>query len=86
MAEAQCAVAVVPERGEPRLRLSPSAVILATWSPKMYHEHNDTPANCFEALSGERAGQFSIRINVRWRLCFTFKDGDAFDVEITDYH
>lgn len=44
------------------------------------------PSNRFEALGGDRAGQFSIRINVRWRLCFTFKDGDAFDVEITDYH
>ena len=44
------------------------------------------PSNRFEALGGDRAGQFSIRINDQWRLCFTFHDGDAFDVEITDYH
>ena len=44
------------------------------------------PSNRFEALSGDRAGQLSIRINDQWRLCFTFNDGDTFDVEITDYH
>ena len=44
------------------------------------------PSNRFEALSGDRAGQLSIRINDQWRLCFTFNDGDAFDVEITDDH
>lgn len=43
-------------------------------------------SNRFEALGGDRAGQFSIRINIQWRICFTFRDGDAFDVEITDYH
>lgn len=44
------------------------------------------PSNRFEALSGDRAGQFSIRINDQWRVCFRFSDGEAFDVEITDYH
>ena len=44
------------------------------------------PSNRFEALGGDRAGQFSIRINDQWRLCFTFIDGDACNVEITDYH
>jgi proteic killer suppression protein len=44
------------------------------------------PSNRFEALGGDRAGQFSIRVNSQWRICFTFRDGDAFDVEITDYH
>jgi proteic killer suppression protein len=44
------------------------------------------PSNRFEALRGERAGQYSIRINDRWRVCFSFRDGDAFDVEIVDYH
>jgi toxin HigB-1 len=43
-------------------------------------------SNRFEALGGDRAGQFSIRINIQWRICFSFLDGDAFDVEITDYH
>jgi proteic killer suppression protein len=44
------------------------------------------PSNRFEALGGDRAGQFSIRINRQWRICFRFQDGDAFDVQITDYH
>ena len=44
------------------------------------------PSNRLEALKGNRAGQHSIRINNQWRVCFRFADGDAFDVEITDYH
>jgi toxin HigB-1 len=44
------------------------------------------PSNRLEALKGNRAGQYSIRINNQWRVCFRFADGDAFDVEITDYH
>jgi proteic killer suppression protein len=44
------------------------------------------PSNRLEALKGDRAGQYSIRINDQWRVCFRFADGDAFDVEITDYH
>lgn len=44
------------------------------------------PSNRLEALSGDRAGQWSIRINSQWRLCFRFEAGDAFDVEIADYH
>jgi proteic killer suppression protein len=44
------------------------------------------PSNRFEALRGDRVGQYSVRINDRWRLCFSFRDGDAFDVEIVDYH
>ena len=44
------------------------------------------PSNRLEALKGDRAGQWSLRINDQWRLCFRFKDGDAFDVEIADYH
>jgi proteic killer suppression protein len=44
------------------------------------------PANRLEALRGERAGQHSIRINRQWRICFVWRNGDAFDVEIVDYH
>ena len=44
------------------------------------------PSNHLEALVGNRAGQWSIRINQQWRLCFRFENGDAFDVEIVDYH
>ncbi len=44
------------------------------------------PSNRLEALSHDRVGQWSIRINDQWRLCFRFEEGDAFDVEIVDYH
>lgn len=44
------------------------------------------PGNRLEALKGDRAGQHSIRINDQWRLCFRWRDGDAYDVEIVDYH
>jgi proteic killer suppression protein len=44
------------------------------------------PANHLEKLSGNRAGQYSIRINDRWRVCFEWQDGDAYKVEIVDYH
>ncbi len=44
------------------------------------------PSNQLEKLLGDREGQWSIRINSQWRICFTFADGHAFDVEIVDYH
>ena len=44
------------------------------------------PGNRLEALKGGRAGQHSIRVNDRCRICFRWKDGDAFEVELTDYH
>lgn len=44
------------------------------------------PSNRFEALGGDRKGQFSIRINDQWRICFNFADGEALNVEIVDYH
>jgi proteic killer suppression protein len=44
------------------------------------------PANRLEALHGKRKGQHSIRINDQWRNCIVWKDGDAHDVEIVDYH
>jgi len=44
------------------------------------------PSNRLEALKGPRKGQWSIRINEQWRVCFRFSRGDAFDVEIVDYH
>ena len=44
------------------------------------------PGNRLEALKGDRKGQHSIRVNNQWRICFRWKDGDALDVEIVDYH
>jgi len=43
-------------------------------------------SNRFEVLRGDRAGQYSIRVNDRWRVCFEWKDGNAYNVEIVDYH
>ncbi len=44
------------------------------------------PSNRLEQLKGDRAGQWSIRLNQQFRLCFVWRGGDAYDVEITDYH
>jgi proteic killer suppression protein len=44
------------------------------------------PANRLEKLKGDREGRYSIRINDQYRICFTWKDGDAYEVEVVDYH
>lgn len=44
------------------------------------------PGNRLEKLSGNREGQYSIRINDQWRICFRWSEGNAYDVEVTDYH
>jgi proteic killer suppression protein len=44
------------------------------------------PGNRLEALKGDRKGQHSIRINDQWRICFRWNDGNAYEVEIVDYH
>lgn len=44
------------------------------------------PGNRLEVLRGDRIGQYSIRINRKWRICFRWHEGNAYDVEITDYH
>ena len=46
----------------------------------------DVRGNRLESLSGNRAGQYSIRINLRWRICFRWSDDGPYDVEIVDYH
>lgn len=47
---------------------------------------NRPPSNRLEALKGDRQGQHSIRINRQWRVCFRWEDGDAYEVEVVDYH
>ena len=44
------------------------------------------PSNRLEALTGDRKGQYSIRVNDQWRLCFVWRHGDAYQVELVDYH
>jgi len=53
---------------------------------RVLQDLNAPPGNRLEALKGGRRGQHSIRINDQWRICFTWKDGDAHDVEFVDYH
>ena len=53
---------------------------------KEIHDLRAVPGNRLELLSGDLNGQYSIRINSQWRICFVWDRGDAFDVEIVDYH
>lgn len=66
------------EQAERRLEILDSA--------RAIHDLMNLPSNRFEALSGDRRGQFSIRVNQQWRVCFEWQDGDALNVEIVDYH
>jgi len=50
------------------------------------NELQSPPGNRLEKLKADRKGQHSIRINQQWRICFKWQEGDAFDVEIVDYH
>ncbi len=49
-------------------------------------ELHEPPGNRLEPLKGGREGQWSLRINGQWRICFTWRNGDAYEVEIVDYH
>jgi proteic killer suppression protein len=60
--------------------------LLYLHSVRMLQDLSQLPGNQLEALKGNRKGQYSIRINEQWRICFKWQDGNAFDVEITDYH
>lgn len=53
---------------------------------KAFDDLRNPPSNRLHALKGDRAGQHSISINGQWRICFVWKDGNAHDVEIVDYH
>ena len=55
-------------------------------SARALDDMRQPPSNHLEALRGDRYGHHSVRINNQWRLCFRFANGDAFDVEIVDYH
>jgi proteic killer suppression protein len=79
-------------RGRTARRLPPS--IQRTAERKLRYLHNARslndlripPANRLEKLVGDRKGQYAIRINDQWRICFMWRDRDAYDVEIADYH
>ena len=79
-------------RGERSRRLPPDIQDTARRKLRMLnnaqnlHDLRVPPNNRLEALTGERSGQHSIRVNDQWRLCFRWQGGHAFDVEIVDYH
>lgn len=52
----------------------------------VFDDLRSPPGNRLEKLTGDRAGEFSIRVNDQWRICFRWHEGDAHDVEICDYH
>ncbi len=79
-------------QGDPSRRLPGAIQRLARRKLRMLHaavsldELRVPPGNRLEALTGNRRGQFSIRINDQWRICFRWIDADAHEVEIVDYH
>lgn len=68
----------IQQRAMRRLKLVDAAMSL--------DELGELPGNRLHPLKDDRAGQHSISINMQWRICFVWKDGDAYDVEIIDYH
>ena len=81
---------VYTREGSPRLPADIQQVALRKL--RMIHNSKNIqdlkvpPANRLEKLKGDREGQFSVRINDKWRICFVWQAGDASEVEITDYH
>jgi toxin HigB-1 len=69
-----------------RNRRTPRAKLLAIDAAKQLDDLRVPPGNRLEALHGDREGQSSIRINDQWRICFVWRDGETWDVEIVDYH
>jgi len=66
-----------------RVALQKLYMLDATWELR---DLAAAPSNRLKKLKGDRKGQYSLRINDQWRICFVWKEGDAFDVEIVDYH
>lgn len=73
-------------------RLPPEIMIRAVRKLEQIHaattigDLSVPPSNRLHGLEGDRAGQYSISINDKWRICFRFEAGDAYDVEVCDYH
>jgi proteic killer suppression protein len=79
---AGCLVKGLPSQIQGRVR----AKLLAIDAAKQLDDLRVPPGNRLEALHGDRRGQYSIRINDQWRLCFEWRDGATWNVEIVDYH
>ena len=77
----------VPIKGVPaNLRRRARAKLVALNSATDIRDLRAPPGNRLEALKGDRLGQWSVRVNDQWRICFAWRGGDAFDVEFCDYH
>jgi proteic killer suppression protein len=70
----------------PQIRLRAAMRLTQLDAATQIEDLRQPPSNRLEALKGDRKGQWSIRINDQWRVCFKFVKGDAYDVEIIDYH
>jgi proteic killer suppression protein len=70
----------------PQIQQRARAKLLIIDAAKRLDDLRQPPGNRLEALAGDRKGQHSIRVNDQWRICFVWRDGEAFDVEIVDYH
>ncbi|HZF39191.1 MAG TPA: type II toxin-antitoxin system RelE/ParE family toxin [Blastocatellia bacterium] len=70
----------------PDLRRAPQRKLLLLDAAEQLDDLLVPPGNRLEKLAGDRKGQHSIRINDQWRICFRWSKGDAYDVEIVDYH
>jgi proteic killer suppression protein len=77
---------------EPTRKLAPEIQRIVLRKLRMLHRAKTLedlrvpPGNRLEFLKGDRTGQYSIRINNRWRICFVWEQGDVYEVEIVDYH
>lgn len=77
---------------EPTRKLAPEIQRIGLRKLRMLHQAKTLedlrvpPGNRLEFLKGDRTGQYSIRINNRWRICFVWEQGDVYEVEIVDYH
>jgi proteic killer suppression protein len=70
----------------PELRTRAAMRLMQINAASRVEDLRQPPSNRLEALKGDRRGHWSIRINDQWRVCFRFSAGDAYDVEIVDYH
>lgn len=76
------AVRRLPAQIQPRAR----SKLLAIDAADLLDDLRAPPGSRLEALRGDRHGQYSVRINDQWRVCFVWRNGDAWNVEIVDYH
>lgn len=73
-------------RFPPELRRTMLRKLVAVDAAETLTDLRVPPGNRLEKLRGDRAGQHSIRVNEQWRICFRWASGNAYDVEVTDYH